>query len=149
MKSIAKITPTWKVLATFSINFPPAKITTFTVPAPWTARVFFVLCLPSHVTGMSKDVFKPSEAAHDIGVRLGSNTGLQIHCPARYLYATWTGHGDMKTLIRCWPCWRIIVKKQQITRKSCETLDCKGSGVNLLPKKTKICTSILRPHQFD
>ena len=22
-------------------------------------------------------------------------------CPARYLYATGTGHGDMKTLIRC------------------------------------------------
>ena len=29
--SIVKITPTWSVLPTFSWNFPPAKITTFTV----------------------------------------------------------------------------------------------------------------------
>ena len=29
--SIVKITPTWNVLPTFSRNFPPAKITTFTV----------------------------------------------------------------------------------------------------------------------
>ena len=29
--SIVKITPTWNVLRTFSRNFPPAKITTFTV----------------------------------------------------------------------------------------------------------------------
>ena len=31
MSRIVKITPTWKVLPTFSRNFPPAKITTFTV----------------------------------------------------------------------------------------------------------------------
>ena len=32
--SIVKITPTWNVLPTFSRNFPPAKITTFTVTTP-------------------------------------------------------------------------------------------------------------------
>ena len=31
MSSIVKITPTWNVLSTFSWDFPPAKITTFTV----------------------------------------------------------------------------------------------------------------------
>ena len=31
--SFVKITPTWNVLPTFSGNFPPAKISTFTVPA--------------------------------------------------------------------------------------------------------------------
>ena len=48
----------------------------------------------------------PLEGARDVGVRGGSNVDLPIHCPARYLYTTGTGHADMKTLIRC---WRILV----------------------------------------
>ena len=40
MSSIVKITPTWKVLSTFSrnLNFPPAKITTFRSTVRWRAR---------------------------------------------------------------------------------------------------------------
>ena len=43
--SIVKITPTWNVLPTFSRNFPPAKITTFTV----LYFIFYSMILQSNI----------------------------------------------------------------------------------------------------
>ena len=72
------------------------------VPAPW------VMPTITRAPGRPKTSLTslPLEGARDVGGRRESNVDLPIHCPASYLYATGTGHGDMKTLIRC---WRILV----------------------------------------
>ena len=77
-------------------QLPSFEIKTYCqVPAPWAARY--------HHTGTwtSEDVFN-FIAVGGRASWLGTNVDLPIHCPVRYLYATGTGHGDMKTLIRCW-----------------------------------------------
>ena len=73
------------------------------VPAPWAARVLRVMTTITRTPGRPKTSLTslPLEGTLDFGVRPGSNVDLPIHCPAHYLYATGTGHGDMKIIIRC------------------------------------------------
>ena len=70
------------------------------VPAPWAARILRVMPTITRTPGRPKTYLTSLslEGARDIGVRRGSNFDLPIHCPARYLYATGTGHGNMKML---------------------------------------------------